>query len=62
MRGQAGHDGTSRHAAGLERPGARALLEAVEHLLDVLRVRANGRRHDVGKVVREVRYSCMVFV
>ena len=32
----------------------RARLEAVDALLDVLRVRVDGRDHDLGEVVREV--------
>ena len=31
----------------------RARLEAVDALLDVLRVRVDGRGHDLGEVVRE---------
>ena len=44
--------GGARGGAGL-REVARAGLEAVDALLDVLRVRVDGRGHDLGEVVRQ---------
>ena len=43
--------GGARGGAGL-REVARARFEAVDALLDVLRVRVDGRGHDLGEVVR----------
>ena len=52
MRARGAYLGGARGGVGL-REVVRARLEAVDALLDVLRVRVDGRGHDLGEVVRE---------